>query len=88
MCMEMLLCHVRIPRAHERHKRFNKAVMKSKTKDGVRCPHFSKTDDNISIINDIVRNDRQLSTKTITETVYIDTETNSHDQLNMKNVCA
>ncbi|KAL4149713.1 hypothetical protein QTP88_003590 [Uroleucon formosanum] len=54
-------------------------------------PCSSKTNDNISKINEIVRKDRRLSIRMIAEMVNIDKETVRqilHDELNMTKVCA
>lgn len=54
-------------------------------------PSTSKTDDNIEKIGNLVRSDRQLSIRTIAETVGIDKESVRqilHNNFNMQKVCA
>ncbi|KAL4113365.1 hypothetical protein QTP88_016997 [Uroleucon formosanum] len=79
------------PRVFEWHKRFREGREEVEDNQRVGRPCSSKTNDNISKINEIVRKDRCLSIRMIAEMVNIDKETVRqilHDELNMTKVCA
>ncbi|KAL4126402.1 hypothetical protein QTP88_010624 [Uroleucon formosanum] len=79
------------PRVFEWHKRFREGREEVEDNQRVGRPCSSKTNDNISKINEIVRKDRRLSIRMIAEMVNIDKETVRqilHDELNMTKVCA
>ncbi|XP_015376246.1 PREDICTED: putative uncharacterized protein FLJ37770 [Diuraphis noxia] len=78
------------PRVFEWHKRFREG--REEVEDDLRVgrPCCSKTNDNISKINEIVRKYRRLDIRMIAEMVNIDKETVRqilHDELNMTKVC-
>ncbi|XP_025415968.1 protein GVQW3-like [Sipha flava] len=78
------------PRVFEWYKRFREGSEEIEGNQRVGRPCSSKTNDNISKINEIVRKDRRLSIRMIAEMVNIDKETVRqilHDELNMKKVC-
>lgn len=86
--MESLLCHKHV---FSSVKRFFEGCIDVEDEQRVGHPYSSKTDDNVSKINDIVRKNRQLSNRMIAEMVNIDKETVRqilHNQLNMTKVCA
>ncbi|XP_060833661.1 protein GVQW3-like [Rhopalosiphum padi] len=79
------------PRVFEWHKRFREGREEVEDNQRVGRPCSSKTNDNISKINEIVRKDRRLSIRMIAEMVNINKETVRqilHDELNMTKVCA
>ncbi|KAL4131067.1 hypothetical protein QTP88_008418 [Uroleucon formosanum] len=79
------------PRVFEWHKRFREGREEVEDNQRVGRPCSSKTNDNISKINEIVRKDRRLSIRMIAEMVNIDKETIRqilYDELNMTKVCA
>ncbi|KAL4098417.1 hypothetical protein QTP88_023036 [Uroleucon formosanum] len=79
------------PRVFEWHKRFREGREEVEDNQRVVRPCSSKTNDNISKINEIVRKDRRLSIRMIAEMVNIDKETVRqilHDELNMTKICA
>jgi len=77
-------------RAFEWHKWLSERREKIDDDEHSGRPNKSNTDENIENINEIVRNERQLSIRMIANMVHIDKETFRqilHDQLNMKKVC-
>jgi len=64
------------PRVFERHARFREDREEVEDDQRVSCPCSSKTNENISKVNGIVRKDRRSSIRMIAEMVNIDKETN------------
>ena len=78
-------------RVFEWHKRFREGRTDVEDDERSRRPTISKTTNNIRKIENIVREDRWLSTRLITERMSIDKETVwqvRHDNLHVTKVCA
>ena len=78
-------------RVFEWHKRFREGRTDVEDDERSRRPAISKTTNSIRKIENIVREDRRLSTRLIAERMSIDKETVwqvRHDNLHMTKVCA
>lgn len=86
--MVMLLCRDRFFLCGTNNS--SKAVIQLQTNNVWIVHTPQKTDDYVSKTNDIVRNYRRMSIRTMADTINVDKETVrqiSHDQLNTMNVC-
>ena len=78
-------------RVFEWYKRFSEDRESVKDDDRPGCPRAAATDDNIEKVRDVIRKDRRLGVRAVTEEVNLDRESVRRilrEEFNMRKICA